>query len=167
MGASSGERASSRAARDPSLPSEERETTNRRCPGRAARARGCVRVNCPPTDGRAMTRSRRKERLVWLSTVILVTLLAAVKSVRVWWPASPMPTAPQIRFEMAMPAGGAGGHDCRTRARVSGDLARRAKDGLRIRFDGTVSVVVAPARFCVGATADGNRGRGFAVLVAG
>ena len=67
---------------------------------------GAFESTVQPTDGRAMTRSRRKERLVWLSTVILVTLLAAVQSVRVWWPASPMSTAPQIRFEMAMPAGG-------------------------------------------------------------
>ena len=67
---------------------------------------GAFESTVQPTDGRAMTTSRRKERLVWLSTVILVTLLAAVQSVRVWWPASPMSTAPQIRFEMAMPAGG-------------------------------------------------------------
>jgi eukaryotic-like serine/threonine-protein kinase len=54
-------------------------------------------------DGGVMTGPRRTERLVWLSTVAVVMLLAAVQSARVWRQASSMPS-PQMRLEIAMPS---------------------------------------------------------------
>ena len=48
--------------------------------------------------------SRRKERLVWLSALAMITLLAAVQSARVWWPGSPVPAASPMRFDIAMPS---------------------------------------------------------------
>ena len=65
---------------------------------------GAFETAAARADGRATVRSPHMERLLWMSIVALVIALAAVQSARVWWLASRLATAPEMRLEIAMPS---------------------------------------------------------------
>jgi eukaryotic-like serine/threonine-protein kinase len=60
--------------------------------------------SAPPVDGQVTPKAaRRRERLMG-AALALVTLIAAVQSLRVWRPVPTAPSAPEMRLEISTPA---------------------------------------------------------------
>jgi eukaryotic-like serine/threonine-protein kinase len=89
----------------------------------------------PHADGRddVQTTSRGKERVVWVSALAVVTLVAAGQAVWLRRPSRPMPPAPQIKFEIAMPSAPLDALAGRRLENVAESLAI-SPDGLKIVF---------------------------------
>ena len=100
--------------------------------------------------------SRRRERLVLLSTLALVTLIAAVAMVRAF---RPPPPAPESASRNHHPADDGSG--------VAGDLARRADDCLRRHSEGRSRLWLRSLDSVIGAAVDGDRWCTESLLVAG